>query len=288
MRGTDSDGRSGVASPTRRSVLRVAGTLAVGATGLGAATGSVSAGEIKDCLETGYEAPASYPRIDLTDGSSTDDHVPHGVDELCIFAHGWNGTESSDDNAHALELALEHNGYEVPVAAARWEADTVNFWGAESNADVAGERLADWLREYRSQNPETTLRLLGHSLGARVSLATLSALAGDLTLETVSLFGAAVDEDDVCDDGTYADGIRESAERVYAYNSRDDDVICTIYGLQTWGDGLGCAGADCGGWFSDGSTADNYYDVDVTEAVGGHCEFILPEEGCVPAVVDDF
>ncbi|ELY46883.1 esterase/lipase family protein [Natronorubrum tibetense] len=271
----------------RRCLLRATSAAAVGAVGVGAASTSVSAGEVKDCTDWPVEAPADYPEVDLT-GTPSESNIPHGVDEICIYVHGWNGMKSSENQAYTYETALGQNGYGAPVVAATWDADTANFWGAESNADTAGQRLADWLRDYRAANPSTTIRLTGHSLGGRVSLATLNALGGDEVIDTVALLGAAVNDDTVCDDGEYADGITHSAHVVYNYHSRDDDTVCTLYGLQTWGSGVGCDGADCGGWFSSGSTPDSYHDRDVTAQVDGHCEFMRPDIGCVPQIVNDF
>lgn len=265
---------------TRRSVLRATSVAAVGVVGVGGASNSASAGEVKDCTDWPVNAPADYPTVDLTD-EPWESNVPHGVGEICVYVHGWNGMKSSDDQAYTYETALNQNGYGQPVVTARWDSDTLNFWGAESNADTAGERLADWIRDYRAANPGTTIRLTGHSLGSRASLATLKALGGDQVVDTVTLLGAAVDDDTVCDE--YASGIQHSAGTVYNYHSRDDDTVCTLYGLQTWGSGLGCEGADC-----DGSTPGNYVDQDVTDDVDGHCNFMRPDIGCVSQIVGDF
>ncbi|SEQ96361.1 alpha/beta hydrolase [Natrinema salaciae] len=273
--------------PTRRRVLRVTSAATVGAVGLAAGSGTASAGELKEC-KNWPAAPHGYPTIDLT----RNDPDPWGLneEEICIFAHGWKGREESDDQAYALDLALQQAGYDEPVIVASWASDTLNFWGAEDNADDAGVRLGRWLREEVQADASTTIRLVGHSLGARVTLGALAELGGDVVLETVSLVGAAVEDDSVCDDGRYADGIRDSADEVYSYRSEDDFTVCTIYDFSTIDSGLGCDGADCDGWWSSGSTPDNYHDVDVTNSVPGHCKYFQPDQpiGCMDRLVDDF
>lgn len=278
--------RAATSGPSRRDVLRLSGAAAAGVGGLAAASGSVSAGEVKECGDW-VESPEEYPTVDLTrEYPPTWDWYPG---EVCIYAHGWKGMDTSSDQAYTLDLELANAGYHEPVVAARWDANTLNFWGAEDRADEAGIRLGRWIRD-QFAGTGTTIRLLGHSLGGRVVLNALAELGGDVVLDTAGLLGAAVEDDSVCDDGRYADGIRRSAHDVFNYHSHDDYTVCTLYDWTTFADGLGCAGADCGGWFWDGSTPDNYRDVDVTGSVPGHCAYFDPtrEAGCIDRVVADF
>ncbi|WP_254522638.1 esterase/lipase family protein [Natrinema caseinilyticum] len=273
--------------PTRRRVLRLASAATGTTIGLAGASGSVSAGNVKDCAHW-PDSPKTYPTVDLTQERPE----PLGLDEdeLCLYVHGWNGRARSDSQTYALEQALRDAGYAERVIAASWASDTLNFWQAESNADAAGVRLGYWLRDVFQSTGETTIRVVGHSLGTRVILETLSELDGDVVLDSVSLLGAAVEDDSVCEDGRFSTGIRTSADEVYSYRSEDDTVVCTIYDFSTVEDGLGCDGADCGGWWDDGSTPDNYHDVDVTSSVPQHCDYFVPDRsiGCIDRVVDDF
>jgi predicted alpha/beta hydrolase family esterase len=272
---------------TRRRLLKATSAATVGAVGVTALSGTASAGETKDCRDW-PDSPHEYPTVDLTQ-----DHPdPLGLeaDEICVYAHGWMGNEESHDQTYALERALQEEEYDETMVAARWDSDTPNFWGAESNADEAGVRLGRWLRAEYEGDSSTTIRLVGHSLGGRLLLNTLDELEGDVVVDTASLLGAAVEDDSVCEDGRFADGIRESAAEVYSYHSREDDTVCYLYEFSTVESGLGCAGADCGGWFSDGATPDNYTDVDVTDSVPGHCEYFRHDRaaGCADRIVDDF
>ena len=287
----DEHQRADGSTPTRRRLLRATAATAVGTAGLAGATGSGSAVGFPDC-DDWLEAPAEYPEIDLTTGnpSAVNAEAIEDADEVVIFVHGWLGLESSTDQAATLEQALEDEEYDDPVVAAAWEADTRNYWRAESRTETAGRRLAAWLEADRIDLAETTVRLVGHSLGGRVCLETLAALE-DATLETVALVGTAADDDSVCTDGRYAYGIETGAAAVYNYHSENDDSVCYGYDAQSLSSGLGCGGADCsGGWLDDddGSTPGHYTDVDVTEQVEDHCDYTKPDVGCVSRLVDDF
>lgn len=277
---------------SRRRVLQTTATTAVGGAGLAGTSGSASATGFTGCDEW-VDAPAEYPEIDLTspNPSAANFDGIEDEDEFVVFVHGWLGLETSTDQAYTLEEALRANDYDQPVVAAPWESETRNYWRAESTTETAGQRLASWLESDRIDPAETTVHLVGHSLGGRVCLEALTALDGDVTVESVSLVGTAADDDSVCTDGEYASGIDTGAEAVYNYHSEGDNSVCYGYDLQSLSSGLGCAGADCeAGWVTDdsGSLPENYTDVDVTDEVDGHCDYIKPDVGCVPQIVDGF
>ena len=277
---------------SRRRVLRTTAATAVGGAGLAGASGSASARGFTGCDEW-LDAPAEYPEINLTSGNPSASNFDdlEDADELVVFAHGWLGRETSTDQAYTLEEAFEEAEYDVPVVAATWEADTRNYWRAEGTTETAGSRLASWLAADRIDLEETTVRLVGHSLGGRLCLETLTVLNDDATIDSVALVGTAADDDSVCTDGQYAYGIDTGADAVSNYYSEDDNSVCYGYEIQSLSSGLGCSGADCeGGLITDdsGSVPENYTDVDVTDAVDSHCDYTKPDVGCVPQIATDF
>jgi hypothetical protein len=289
MSGDDDPGRRGVQGGTvaRRRLLRAASAATIGAVSLTAGNVAVAAGDSRTC--GGWPSPPqAFPTIDLT--QERPDPLELDVDECCVYAHGWNGMDSSQQQTRALELALHEEGYRETMVTARWDANTRNFWDAERNADQAGVRLGRWLRAEYGEDSDVTIRLAGHSLGGRVLLNALKELAGDVVVDTASLLGAAVEDGSICADGRFADGIRDSAANVYGYHSRRDDTVCVLYALSTLESGIGCAGADCGSWFSTGATSEKYTDVDVTDTVPSHCEYFRHDRavGCTDQMVDDF
>ncbi|SIS11633.1 alpha/beta fold hydrolase [Natronorubrum thiooxidans] len=287
----ESDGETNSATVSRRRVLRTTAATAVGAGGLAGATGSASASEFTGC-DDWEKPPAEYLELDLTSGNPTASNIDalEGEEEVVVFVHGWYGLEESTAQAYTLQATLKANDYDVPVVAASWDADTPNYWRAEDDAETAGERLASWLEADHIDLEDTTVRLVGHSLGGRVCLETLTALEEE-PVETVALVGTAADDDSVCTDGTYTDGIETGARAVYNYHSENDDSVCYGYGVVSLSSGLGCGGTDCSsGLITDdsGSTPGNYTDVDVTDEVDDHCDYTKPDRGCVPQIVNDF
>ncbi|WP_440766886.1 alpha/beta hydrolase [Natronorubrum sp. DTA7] len=277
---------------SRRRLLQSPAAIAVGGAGLAGASGSAAGSGFTGCDEW-LDAPAEYPEIDLTRSNPSASNFESLEDEteLVVSVHGWLGLETSTDQAYTLEQAFAENEYDTPVVAASWEADTRNYWRAESRTEMAGQRLASWLASDRANLEERTIRLVGHSLGGRLCLKTLTALDGEATGDTVALLGTAADDDSVCTDGEYAYGIDTGVEAVSNYHSENDDSVCYGYDLQSLSSGLGCGGSDCdGGWVTDdsGSVPDNYTDVDVTDAVDDHCDYTKPEVGCVPQIVAGF
>lgn len=273
---------------TRRRMLVTASGTAVGLVGTTALSGSVGA------QTSGWEsAPADYPTIDLTaPDPSTTGAFPSDADELVVYVHGWQEASNGggENQGYTLETALRANGYDAPTVTAMWDSNTdaLDTETAQERAAVAAPRLAAWLDEYLTDNPETTVRAVSHSLGAQVILGALEALAGDRVLPDVALLGAAVDDDTVCTDGEYATGIETAAGAVRSYHSENDGVICSMYSLLEGASGLGCEGSDCGGFFSRGSTPENFTDNDVTDTVDSHGEYGRPDVGCVPQVLEDF
>ncbi|SEO03995.1 Alpha/beta hydrolase of unknown function [Halorientalis persicus] len=279
----------------RRSVLKATSAAAVGTMGLGAATGTATAEEAEEaflgnCLADLPAAPDDAPIVDLTgEGLATRGAMPSGADEVLFYIHGWleDASGGGENQGQALADALDANGHDAPVVSVLWDSNTLNWWAGKDAAEAAGEAFAGWLDGYTSDNPDTTVRIVGHSLGGRAAYAMLDALEGSVT--SVSAIGAANDPDTVCEDGRFGDGIASSADAVYNFHSENDDIVATAYRLLEMTEGVGAVGAECDdGWFDDGSTPDTYTDVDVSDAVLNHCDYFRPDRGCVPEVVDRF
>lgn len=270
----------------RRSVLKIASTAGIGAA---AGVGRTSADPVTgrrffgECGENWDRAPVEYPFVDLrTPEPTTWGDFPAGASEIAVYVHGWleKAARNGRSQGHTLETAFEQNDYTEPTIAAVWNSNQPAWEAAKYHADIAGERLADWLGDYLGTYPDTTVRIVPHSLGTRVTLEALAVLDGVEVVDTVSPIGGAVNPETVCDGTRYASGIESSAGEVYNYHSENDEVVCEYYALAESTPGIGCAGADCGG-----AVPDNYADEDVTDSVGRHCDYGKPDVGCVPEIV---
>lgn len=284
---------------TRRHVLQGTATAGVAVGSTGAFAGSAvaqedaSAGLFDACVGGWDEAPANFPTVDVRNDTIETSNVPEGEDEILLYVHGWIEavTGGGLNQAYVLWQALRQHDYDHPVVAGLWPSNDPNWWGIKDVGDEAAASFADWIDEYLSANPDTTFRLVGHSMGGYTSLAICNELQGRQVLDSVSLLGASVDADAVCEDAAFGDGIANGAESVHNYHSDNDTVMCVVYWLGEFASpGLGCGGHDCdGGWFSAASTPDNFESVDVTDEVDGHCAYMRKDgQGCVDRIVADF
>ena len=123
---------------------------------------------------------------------------------VVIFVHGW---EESEDNVkerlNRVKLSLENNSFIHPLIGFSWPSDTL-WVSAKSIAAENGPKLAKLISDVKNECPGTDIRLLAHSLGARVVLSSLDSLHNNqtwnnnnFTIRSVDLLGAAIDDEEV-------------------------------------------------------------------------------------------
>jgi hypothetical protein len=187
----------------RRQVLRH--TAAVGFGGLGI-VGSLQesvtepVGLLDACFVDQFmDPPPGYPTLDLTrENPKTAGNFPEGAEEFVIFIHGFIEKLADDGVRHGftLEQALRQNGYKKPTVTAFWNSNVPVYQLAQRQAETARRRLASFLDGFLNERPDTTIRIVGHSLGSIVTLETLSEIVSDDVVESAALLGAAVDPAD--------------------------------------------------------------------------------------------
>ncbi|WP_247731140.1 hypothetical protein [Halovivax limisalsi] len=244
---------------SRRGVLRAA-TATVAATsiaGIAPAETAAQSDEIKE--------------IDFRDGTPPVSDGPQGRDEVVFHVHGYTQSGNSVGVAETFQSTARDQGYEGTVAAITWD-DSGLPGTAEGNARDTGPMFANWLADFRAENPETTVRLLGFSMGGIVVMETIAAIDGSFTVANADMIGSYEYADAPCQGAGYYDAIANSCDGMYNYWSAND-------GLAR----LGAGGASC----ADSETPGNYADVDVTDSVGGHTEY-QSSSGCVQAIVENY
>jgi esterase/lipase superfamily enzyme len=127
--------------------------------------------------------------------------------ETVIFVHGW---EESEDNVkerlNRVRLSLENNSFIHPLIGFSWPSDT-DWFSARSIATEHGSNFAKLISNVKNECPSTDIRLLAHSLGARVVLSSLDILHenqtwnnnnnNNFTIKSTDFLGAAVDDEEV-------------------------------------------------------------------------------------------
>lgn len=272
----------------RRGFLRTAGAVAASAgvtAGLGAAQSDVPVVTTRDHFEATWyrevERNEDYgPREYETDGSipGLDEGSP---DEIVVFIHGWLNKSPGDRGTFSTARdALRAAGYDQPVVGYSYDADTwlSRWWQATEIAELNGPKLTAFVEDLRAASPNTDVRIIAHSLGARVALSALKA-DGDDTITSIALLGGAVNDESVATDGRFGDAIASTAARVDNYHDEGDDILEYAYSLAEWDSAVGQYGVE-------GEAPETYADYPVD--VESHFDYYGPENGCIDQVVETF
>jgi hypothetical protein len=141
--------------------------------------------------------------------------------EIAIYVHGvWTNETEATEELGRVDLSVKANGYDnITIVGFSWDADTplsASGWDtAKQIANANGAFLASFISDFKLHCPDSEVRLVAHSLGARVLLSALGVLNNDepwnernFKVASVHLLGAAVDNEKVSkDDQDSADGI---------------------------------------------------------------------------------
>jgi hypothetical protein len=266
-----------------------------------------------------------------TRGNSTDPVLPHAIgvqgngyndkyplgdiqqlfnnchNEIAIIVHGWNLTEpQAKERFDRVKTSLEHNQYSIPLVGYSWLSN-MNWADAKSIANQNGPRLAHFIFDYKDackhqHKKDVNVRLVGHSLGARVVLSALKSLNGisawntnHYNLTSVHFMGAAVDDelvsrnpsdtgDSFFDDGiVYGSYIQNEVVNFFNLYDLHDNMLKPPYLYPTLeGDfALGYHGKQVG---IDAPPAPIYRDIDVKDEIpniddsdgDGKCDVPIP------------
>jgi len=100
-------------------------------------------------------------------------------EEIVIYVHGFeNSTDEAIGNFNLAKKSLALNGYSFPVIGFSWDSKQggLDFKDADTIATMNGKKLAQFIYQFKCKCPDTKIRLVSHSLGARVVLNALQVL----------------------------------------------------------------------------------------------------------------
>jgi len=142
--------------------------------------------------------------------------------ELVVLVHGiWvdgrigvNALEDSSEIFDRARMSLAHNHYTNPLVGFSWDSNTKisidgSGWNigkliAKDNGPKLAQFILDYMNTCKQHNQDTKIRLIGHSMGARVILSALESLdsnqqwnRNNFKISSVHLLGAAVDDEEV-------------------------------------------------------------------------------------------
>ena len=154
--------------------------------------------------------PVYNPKVEAGYGNDTYLNFSQLKDEACknktvaIFVHGWEESEKNvKERLNRVKLSLAHNNYTGPLVGFSWPSDTV-WLAAQFIAQANGPKLAKLIYDIKSDCPGADIRIIAHSLGARVVLNSLDSLHKNplwnnknFKIKSVHFMGAAVDDEEV-------------------------------------------------------------------------------------------
>ena len=93
--------------------------------------------------------------------------------ELAIYIHGvWTGQAGAKEQLDRTKLSLNANGYNIPVVGFSWDSNTAtnqSGWAiAKFIANQNGPKLAKFISDFKANCPNDNIRIIAHSLGAKV------------------------------------------------------------------------------------------------------------------------
>lgn len=234
--------------------------------------------------------------------------TPH---KTFIYIHGYgvNGksffSEAASDIFKRVKMSLGNN---TTVIGFNWDSNIAakdKSW--EVAKDVAkknGLKLAQFILDYKNKCPNTDIRLIAHSLGARVTLSILDILHNhpewndkNYTIKSVHLLGAAVDNEEVTKNPfdivkdpmngyniniiemkypiildkikyAYGQAVEDEVEDFYNFYNPKDDSLEWFYPLNENNDSaLGLIGAEKGI-----SLPNNYRETNVQSEIKPFCD----------------
>lgn len=121
--------------------------------------------------------------------------------EIVIFVHGVGATQNDAiEQTERVKMSLNSNGYYNPVIGFSWDPNTSNGGSTVGTiAEQQGPKLAHFILDFKNKCPDSKVRMIGHSMGGRVTLSTLASLyknkewkSENFKLASVDLMGAGV------------------------------------------------------------------------------------------------
>lgn len=276
----------------RRSFLNRAALTGIGATG----ASSVVAGDeqfpqvtTRDHFGINWMAQTRLqdgygPREYETNGTIPGYHTESNPDELLLYIHRWlRSPEEVDETFPRQQAAISKAGFDGPVVNYGWDADTteLGWWVGVEFARRNGTKLAAFLSEYARRSPETTVRVIGYSLGAWMlssAVKSLDSWPEPTALDSVTFLAAAVPHDAVSLDGQYGPSLAAVPSQVDTFWYPDDQILGVNFRVAEQTKALGASGIA-------GPAPANYTDHRV-EDIPSHGDYWKTDEGCIEAVVD--
>ena len=136
---------------------------------------------------------------------------------------------------------------------------------ARNNSYAYSEALADFIEKIYEENPQKSMNLYGHSLGANLLHHTLQHLyKKKLKVNDVYLFGGAAE----INKERWTD-ILSTSNNIYNYYSDNDKILKWLYRSMEWSSPIGLNPIV----YNNRKDIGNLYNYDVSDVINGHTEY---------------
>ncbi len=162
--------------------------------------------------------------------------------ELAVYIHGvWTGQIAAKEQIDRTNLSLISNEYHIPVLGFSWDSNTVinpSGWTiAKSIANQNGPKLAKFLSDFRTNCPNTNIRIIAHSLGAKVVESALLRLNINETwknnsaynISSIHLIGAAISDRAASKNTQFGIAIDNIVDNFYNLYNPKDNLLQGLY-----------------------------------------------------------
>ena len=176
-----------------------------------------------------------YSNVPGLDGKSCPDN-----NELAIYIHGvWTGQAGAKEQLDRTKLSLNANGYNIPVVGFSWDSNTAtnpSGWAiAKFIANQNGPKLAKFISDFKANCPNDNIRIIAHSLGAKVVESALINLDNNnnqtwkkdstYNITSIHLIGAAISDKATSKNRPFGTAIDNIVNNFYnLYNPEDNSL----------------------------------------------------------------
>ena len=162
--------------------------------------------------------------------------------ELAIYIHGvWTGQFAAKEQIDRTNLSLDSNEYNIPVVGFSWDSTTAinpSGWDiAKSIAKQNGPKLAKFLSDFKTNCRNCNIRIIAHSLGAKVVESALITLNNNVTwknnseynITSIHLIGAAISDRAASKNSPFGIAIDNRVNNFYNLYNPKDNLLQGLY-----------------------------------------------------------
>jgi hypothetical protein len=164
--------------------------------------------------------------------------------ELVIYIHGvWTEQRSAKEQTDRTRLALCANGYNIPIIGFSWDSNTAvnpSGWSiAKHIANQNGSKIAKFISDFKNNYPNINIRIIAHSLGAKVVESALITLNNEnnqiwkkntsYSIASIHLLGAAIDDKSASKNTPFGNAIENTVDKFYNLYNPEDNALKYAY-----------------------------------------------------------